>query len=168
MADKRPLGRLVEVDIDAASIAPGPSFIDRERAQAIRDLISDNLFAPIGRQGDRFRLRLSVSDGRLVLDVGDPEGRPVVRHILSLKPLSKVVKDYFLICDAYYAAVRNATRRQIEAIDVGRRGLHDEGASILQERLAGKIVVDRATARRLFTLVSALHCKGENRFTSRA
>jgi len=153
-------GRLVAVDIDARSIAPGHAFIDEERAAAIRDLIADNLFSPIGRSGDRFQLRLSVADRKLVLDVSDAEGAPVVRHILSLAPLRRVVKDYFLVCDAYYAAVRNASRARIEAIDVGRRGVHNEGAEILRERLQGKISVDVATARRLFTLVSALHWKG--------
>lgn len=156
----KPRGRLVAVDIDAQSIAPGHAFIDEERAAAIRDLVADNLFSPIGRSGDRFRLSLSVADRKLVLDVSDAEGAPVVRHILSLAPLRRVVKDYFLVCDAYYAAVRNASRARIEAIDVGRRGLHDEGAEILRERLQGKISVDPATARRLFTLVSALHRKG--------
>ena len=92
--------------------------------------------------------------------MSDADGAPVVRHILSLTPLRRVIKDYFLVCDAYYAAVRNASRAQIEAIDVGRRGLHNEGAEILRERLRGKIAVDLATARRLFTLVSALHWKG--------
>ncbi len=152
--------RLISVEIDSHSIAPGPSFIDEERATAIRDLIADNRFAPVGRPGDRFRLRLSIADRRLVLDVSDPDGAPVVRHMLSLTPLRRVIKDYFLVCDAYYAAARNASRAQIEAIDVGRRGLHNEGAEILTERLRGKISVDLATARRLFTLVSALHWKG--------
>jgi len=157
---KRARSRLIAVEIDPHSIAPGPAFIDEERATAIRDLIADNQFAPAGRPGDRFRLRLSVADRKLVLDVSDADGAPVVRHILSLTPLRRVIKDYFLVCDAYYTAVRNASRAQIEAIDVGRRGVHNEGADILRERLRGKIVVDPATARRLFTLVSALHWKG--------
>jgi uncharacterized protein (UPF0262 family) len=156
----RSRSRLVAVEIDAQSIAPGPSFIDDERATAIRDLIADNRFSPVGRSGDRFRLKLSVADRKLVLDVSDADGTPVVRHILSLAPLRRVVKDYFLVCDAYYAAVRKASRAQIEAIDVGRRALHNEGAEILRERLRGKITLDLATARRLFTVVSALHWKG--------
>ncbi len=159
-ATKAAEGRLVAVEFDSRSISPGPAYIDEERATAIRDLIADNQFSPVGRPGDRFRLRLSVADRSLVLDVSDVDGAPVVRHILSLTPLRRVIKDYFLICDAYYAAVRNSSRAQIEAIDVGRRGLHNEGAEILRERLRGKITVDLATARRLFTLVSALHWKG--------
>jgi len=159
-SQKQPHGRLVAVEIDADSIAPGHSFIDRERAAAIRDLIADNTFSPIGRSGDRFRLTLSLVDRKLVIAISDAEGKPVVRHVLSLAPLSRVVKDYFLVCDAYYAAVRTATRAQIAAIDVGRRGLHNEGAEILRERLSDKISLDLPTARRLFTLVSALHWKG--------
>jgi uncharacterized protein (UPF0262 family) len=156
-----PRGRLVAVEIDSSSIAAhGPAYIDQERAAAIRDLISENLFAPEGRAGEVFRLRLSVVDRRLVFEISDAENAPVMSHILSLSPLRRVVKDYFMVCEAFYAAIPTATPSQIEAIDMGRRGLHDEGAEILQERLKGKVFVDRATARRLFTLVSALHWKG--------
>jgi len=153
-------GRLISIEIDSESLAPARSFIDDERAQAIHDLVADNLFSPVGRGGDRFRARLSLVDSKLALDVSDADGEPVVRHVLSLTPLRRVVKDYFLVCDAYYAALRTATPSQIEAIDVGRRGLHDEGAEILRERLNGKISLDFPTARRLFTLVCALHWKG--------
>jgi uncharacterized protein (UPF0262 family) len=157
-----PRGRLVAVEIDAGSMAAhGPAYIDQERAAAIRDLISENLFAPEGRDsGEIFRLHLSVMDRKLVLRISDAEDAPVVSHVLSLTPLRRVVKDYFLVCEAFYAAVPTATPSQIEAIDMGRRGLHDEGAEILRERLKGKIVIDLATARRLFTLVSALHWRG--------
>jgi uncharacterized protein (UPF0262 family) len=150
----------VAVEIDARSIAGGPAYIDQERAAAIRDLISENLFAPEGRDGEVFRLHLSVVDRRLVLRINDVDDTPVVSHILSLTPLRRVVKDYFLVCEAFYAAVPTATPSQIEVIDMGRRSLHDEGAEILRERLKGKVRLDLATARRLFTLVSALHWKG--------
>jgi len=156
----QPRGRLVAVEIDPQSIASRRSFIDDERAIAIRDLIADNVFAPIGRSGDRFRLRLSLVDRKLVLEVGDADGGRPVRHIMSLTPLRRVIKDYFIVCDAYYAAVGSASRARIEAIDAGRRGLHNEGAEILRQRLGNKIIVDMATARRLFTLVAALHWKG--------
>jgi uncharacterized protein (UPF0262 family) len=157
-----PRGRLVAVEIDAGSMAAhGPAYIDQERAAAIRDLISENLFAPEGWEGaEALRLHLSVVDRKLVLRINDANDAPVVSHILSLTPLRRVVKDYFLVCEAFYAAVPTATPAQIEAIDMGRRGLHDEGAEILRERLKGKVVIDLATARRLFTLVSALHWKG--------
>jgi uncharacterized protein (UPF0262 family) len=158
--EPEPRGRLIAIEIDARSLAPTQSFIDDERTQAIHDLISDNLFSPIGQHGDSFQARLSLVDGKLALDVSNAEGELVVRHVLSLTPLRRVVKDYFLICDAYFAAMRTATPSQIEAIDVGRRGLHNEGAEILRDRLNGKILLDFATARRLFTLVCALHWRG--------
>ena len=126
----------------------------------MRDLLADNVFAPVGRGGKSFRLRLSVVDGRLVFDIRDTSGSPVVTHILSITPLSRVVRDYFVICEAYYAAVGSASPAQFEAIDMGRRGLHDEGAELLGDRLKGKIELDRATARHLFTLVAALLWKG--------
>ena len=109
---------------------------------------------------EAFRLRLAVVDRKLVIDATDAEGRPVARHILSLRPLQRVVKDYFLICESYLAAVRNGGAHQIEAVDMGRRAVHNEGAEILIERLKGKIDVDFATARRLFTLVCALRWRG--------
>jgi uncharacterized protein (UPF0262 family) len=99
-------------------------------------------------------------DNRLVFDIRTPDGAPVVAHLLSLTPLRKIVRDYFMICDSYYAAIRTATPDRIEAIDMGRRGLHDEGSKLLQERLAGKVDMDFATARRLFTLICVLHWKG--------
>jgi uncharacterized protein (UPF0262 family) len=156
-----PRGHLVAVEIDAGSMAAhGPAYIDQERAAAIRDLIAENLFAPEGRPGDVFRLRLSVVDRKLVLDITDADHSPVISHILSLSPLRRVVRDYFIVCESFYAAVPTASPAQIEAIDMGRRGLHDEGAEILRERLRGKVILDLPTARRLFTLVSALHWKG--------
>jgi uncharacterized protein (UPF0262 family) len=156
----KPRGRLVAVEIDARSIAGGPAYINQERAAAIRDLIAENLFAPEGREGEDYRLRLSVVERKLVLEITDVEHAPVISHILSLTPLRRVVRDYFILCESFYAAVPTATPAQIEAIDMGRRGLHDEGAEILRERLKGKIALDLSTARRLFTLVSALHWRG--------
>jgi uncharacterized protein (UPF0262 family) len=157
---KRGDGRLIAVELDRASLPPARSYIDRERATAVSDLIADNIFRPVGRSGNDYRLGLSTRDKKLVLDVTDADKTPVVRHILSLTPLRPVIKDYFLVCDSYYAAAATAQPSQIEAIDMGRRGLHDHGAGILRDRLAGKIEIDFATARRLFTLVCALHWKG--------
>jgi uncharacterized protein (UPF0262 family) len=155
-----PRGRLVAVEIDAGSIARGPGYIDQERAAAIRDLISENLFAPEGRDGDTYRLRLSLVERKLVLAISDANDTPVMSHILSLTPLRRVVRDYFMLCESFYAAIPTANPSQIEAIDMGRRSLHDEGAEILRDRLKGKVTLDLPTARRLFTLVSALHWKG--------
>jgi uncharacterized protein (UPF0262 family) len=101
-----------------------------------------------------------MADKRLVFDIRKTDGSPVVAHLLSLTPFRRIVKDYFMICDSYYAAIRTATPDRIEAIDMGRRGLHDEGSRILMERLDGKVTVDFATARRLFTLICVLHWKG--------
>ena len=153
-------GRLVAVDLDEDSLATARSFIEYERAAAIRDLIAENAFLPTGRSGGAFRIRLSIQDGKLMLDIAEAGGDPVVRHILSLTPLRRVIKDYFMICDSYYNAVRSAGPGQIEAIDMGRRGVHNEGAAILRERLEAKIAIDFETARRLFTLVCALAWKG--------
>jgi uncharacterized protein (UPF0262 family) len=153
-------GRLVAVDIDTESLATSRSFIEYERATAIRDLISENSFLPAGRSEGAFRLKLSIIEGKLVLDIADADAAPVIRHILSLSPLRRVIKDYFLICDSYYNAVSSAGPSQIEAIDMGRRGMHDEGATILRQRLDAKIKVDFETSRRLFTLVCALAWKG--------
>jgi uncharacterized protein (UPF0262 family) len=152
--------RLVAVELDADSITRSGSYIEHERATAIHDLIAENVFRPVGRPADLYRLRLSIAENKLVFDVADRDRNPVIRHILSLTPLSRLVKDYFIICDSYYAAIRTANPAQIEAIDMGRRGVHNEGSTILRERLAGKIDVDFETARRLFTLVCALHWKG--------
>lgn len=152
-------GRLVAVEIDPASLSATQSFIDAERRTAIRDLVADNRFSPGGR-GGAYSLRLSIADKKLVLDVMDESGAPVVRHILSLTPLARVIKDYFMVCESYYEAVRIATPSRIEAIDMGRRGIHNEGAEALVGRLSGKIDMDFETARRLFTLVCALRWRG--------
>lgn len=152
-------GRLVAVEIDPASLVALQGFIDAERRAAIRDLVADNRFSPGGR-GGAYSLRLSIADKKLVLDVADETGTAMVRHILSLTPLARVVKDYFLVCESYYEAVRTAPPSRIEAIDMGRRGIHNEGAEILIGRLSGKIDMDFDTARRLFTLVCALRWRG--------
>lgn len=153
-------GRLIAVEIDPASLRPAGTFIDDERAVAIHDLIADNSFDISSHAGEAYRLRLSVADGKLVFDIGSEDGAPIARHILSLTPLRRVVKDYFMICEAYGRAAHGSAPVQIEAIDVGRRGLHNEGAEILRERLEGRVTVDFPTARRLFTLVCALYWKG--------
>ncbi len=160
LSARRNRGRLVQVDLDEASIGRSTAEVDHERRVAIYDLIEENVFEPAGRDEKEFRLRLSIVDRKLVLDVTAPDGGPVVTHILSLTPFRRVVKDYFLICDSYYQAIRTASPSQIEAIDMGRRGLHNEGARLLAERLEGKVGVDMDTARRLFTLISVLYWKG--------
>lgn len=160
LSARRNRGRLVAVELDEASIGRSSTEVEHERRVAIYDLIEENVFEPAGRGDKEFRLKLSIVDRKLVLEVTAPDGGPVVTHILSLTPFRRVVKDYFLICDSYYQAIRTASPSQIEAIDMGRRGLHNEGARLLSERLEGKIGIDMDTARRLFTLISVLYWKG--------
>lgn len=152
--------RLVEITLDEESIGRSGPDIEHERAVAIYDLIEGNSFAPVGHDSGPYTLRLSMADNRLVLDIRQTDGTAVMAHLLSLTPFRRIVKDYFLICDSYYAAIRTATPDRIEAIDMGRRGLHDEGSRILMQRLKDKVTVDFDTARRLFTLICVLHWKG--------
>jgi uncharacterized protein (UPF0262 family) len=159
-AKTKDTNRLVAVTLDEGSIGRSNSDIEHERATAIYDLIEDNSFAPVGHSSGPFALHISLQDNRLVLDIRRANGKPVITHILSLTPFKRIVKDYYLICDSYYAAIRSATPARIEAIDMGRRGLHDEGSRILQEAIARKVQVDFDTARRLFTLVCVLHWRG--------
>ena len=133
---------------------------EHERAVAIYDLVEENAFAPVGHGGGPYWLRLQVVDNRLIFDVRTEDDQPVVAHHLSLSPFRRIVKDYFLVCESYYQAIRTATPNQIEAIDMGRRGLHNEGSELLAERLKDKIALDFDTARRLFTLITVLHWKG--------
>lgn len=151
--------RLVQVDLDEASIAPRGPDVEHERKIAIFDLLEQNYFAPTGAQGGPFKLRLAIEENRLVFDVAQEDDTQLVKHMLSLTPLKRVIRDYFVVCDSYYQAIRSATPSQIEAIDMGRRGLHNEGSQALMDRLNGKIEIDLDTARRLFTLICALHSK---------
>jgi uncharacterized protein (UPF0262 family) len=151
---------LSAVRLDERSIGRGNPDQEHERAVAIYDLIEENLFSPDGHDGGPYALTISLQDGRLVFDIRSEAGDPVVAHILSLTPLRRVIRDYFAICESYYAAIRNASPSQIETIDMARRSIHNEGSELLKERLGGKVTIDFATARRLFTLVSVLHWKG--------
>lgn len=152
--------RLVNVTLDDKSIGRGTADQDHERQIAIYDLIEDNSFYLADHDGGPYNLVISMFDAKMAMDIRDAEDSPLITHILSLSPFRRILKDYFMICESYYAAIRTATPAQIEAIDMGRRGLHNEGAQLLAERLAGKVEVDFDTARRLFTLVTALHWKG--------
>ena len=151
--------RLARIALDAASIGPGTPNQADERRTAIADLLDANRFVVPGHAGGPYHLMLSTQDGKLVLDIRTEAGDPVMVHLLSLRPLRGLLKDYLLICDTHVAAARTATPAQIEAIDMGRRGLHDEGAERLAARLEGKVEADFATMRRLFTLITALHWK---------
>ncbi|WP_319844576.1 UPF0262 family protein [Terrihabitans rhizophilus] len=149
--------RLVSVEIDERSLGAASAEAEHECEVAIYDLLEENSFAVTGQDLGPYRLRLALEGARLMFAVKDEEGRDVVAHFLALGPFRKTVTDYVTICQRHYAAIRTASPSQIEAIDMGRRGLHNESATIVRERLAGKIEIDFATARRLFTLLVALN-----------
>ena len=152
--------RLVTITFDAASIRRGTSNIEHEREVAVFDILEGNRFALDGREGGPYKLNLSIVEDRLVFAVAQDGGDEAFTFVLSLTPLRRITKDYFVVCESYYQAIRTAPPSRIQSIDMGRRALHDEGSSALVERLKGKITVDRDTARRLFTLICALHWKG--------
>ncbi|MFO1248847.1 MAG: UPF0262 family protein [Alphaproteobacteria bacterium] len=152
--------RLSQITLDEASVVNRSRAIEQEREVAIYDLLDENLFRPEGSAGGPYHLTLGVEESRLILDVRQEDGSGQTRLTLSLAPLRKTVKDYFLVCDNYYKAIRTAPPYQIESLDMARRALHDEGARELQLRLAGKVETDFGTARRLFTLVCVLQMRG--------
>jgi uncharacterized protein (UPF0262 family) len=152
--------RLISVDLDEDSIGRGSPDIEHERAIAIYDLLEENHFALAGHDSGPYQLKLSIQEKRLVFDIRDEAGAPVVTHILSLSPFRRIVKDYFMVCESYFQMIRTASPSRIEAVDMGRRGIHNEGSNVLTERLEGKIDIDFDTARRLFTLICVLHWKG--------
>jgi len=152
--------RLSAITLDETSVVYRSRAIEQEREVAIYDLLEANLFKPEGSPGGPYHLTLAMEENRLVLDVRLQDGSEHARLLLSLTPLRKTVKDYFLICDSYYKAIRTAPPHQIESLDMARRTLHDEGAKELQERLAGKVETDFDTARRLFTLICVLQMRG--------
>ncbi len=158
--DEAALKRLVAVMLDENSIGRGNPDQEHERAIAIYDLVESNTFGVPGHDGGPYELLIALHDAKLAFDIRQEGGLTVITHILSLTPFRRILKDYFMVCESYYAAIRTATPAQIEAIDMGRRGLHNDGAKLLAERLNGKIDCDFDTARRLFTLVTALHWKG--------
>jgi uncharacterized protein (UPF0262 family) len=158
--DKRKTGRLTAVTLDEASLGRSSDEIEHERRVAIYDLLEDNSFRPTGHEGGPYALHLAITGARLVFDIRLVDGAPVIAHMLSLAPFRRVVKDYFTVCDSYYAAIRTATPDRIEAIDMARRSLHDEGSTLVTERLKDKVDLDFDTARRLFTLITVLHWKG--------
>ena len=152
--------RLVDVVLDE-TIGRSTPDIEHERAVAIYDLVEENRFRPVDdAELGPYKLKLSLVEARLVFAISRENDQAVITHILSLTPFRRVIKDYFMICESYYDAIRTSTPSQIEAIDMGRRGIHNEGSQTLRERLTGKIEVDFDTARRLFTLICVLHWRG--------
>jgi len=155
-----PNQRIASIVLDEPQTVRRSPEVEHERKVAIFDLLEDNVFAPHGSSAGPYNLHLSIEENRLVFDIRDAAEEPLGKVILSLSPLRRIIKDYFLICESYYEAIRSASPSKIEAIDMGRRGLHNEGADLLRERLNGKITLDHDTARRLFTLICVLHMKG--------
>ena len=155
------LNRIVHVQLDERTVVRRKPEVEHERAVAIFDLLEENVFEPEGfaDQGP-FNLHLSAEEGRLSFDIRTQDGLELTRVMLPLSPFRSIVKDYFMICESYYNAIKRSTPAQIEALDMGRRGLHNDGSELLRERLAGKIAIDHQTARRLFTLVCVLHIRG--------
>ncbi|MCY1664759.1 UPF0262 family protein [Rhizobium sp. SL86] len=151
--------RLCDVVLDD-SIGRSTPDVEHERAVAIFDLIEENRFEPVGHEGGPYKLNISLVEQKLVFSITTEAGEAVATHILSLTPFRRIIKDYFMICESYYEAIRSSTPSQIEAIDMGRRGIHNDGSETLQERLKGKIAIDFDTARRLFTLVCVLYWRG--------
>jgi uncharacterized protein (UPF0262 family) len=152
--------RLVAIHLDETSIMRGTPDQEHERNIAIYDLIEDNVFILENGKLGPYALHLGLNSNRLVFDVRDTSDEPIFAHVLSLSPFRNVIKDYFMICASYYDAIRNSSADKIEAIDMARRGLHNEGADLVRERLDGKIKTDFDTSRRFFTLIAALSWTG--------
>lgn len=151
--------RIVKIDLDERSLARATADIEHERKIAIYDLLEENYFRPVGAGDGPFELSLSNIERRLVFEVRRSGGETMGRIHLSLTPFRKIIKDYFLLCESYYDAIRNAAPAQIETVDMARRALHNEGSDILRERLKDKIELDLDTARRLFTLICSFHMR---------
>jgi uncharacterized protein (UPF0262 family) len=152
--------RIVKIELDEHTVVRRNRDVEHERAVAIFDLLEENHFAPVGDEGGPYQLHLAMEENRLVFDIRAEDGTPRQKIQVPLTPFRTVVKDYFTVCETYYDAIKRSSPTQIEALDMGRRALHDEGSELLRERLEGKIEVDSNTARRLFTLICVLHIRG--------
>ena len=159
MAESGSTRRIVSIHLEDAAALRQSAEVEQERAVAIFDLIEENEFAPSVDHPGPYHLILAVADNKLVYDVRDTGEQEIYKFILSLTPFRRIIKEYFDVCESYFAAIKTSSLSQIEAIDMGRRGLHNEGSEILRDRLAGKVELDFGTARRLFTLICALHMK---------
>lgn len=152
--------RIQNIFLDERTVVNRTAQVEHERKVAIYDLIEDNSFNLVDGPAGPYLLRLSIEENRLAFDVRDVNDHPLKRFILALSPFRSIVREYLMVCDSYYTAIKSSSPSQIEAIDMGRRGLHNDGSEILQDRLKAKVELDTATARRLFTLVCVLHIKG--------
>lgn len=151
--------RIANINLDETSVIRLSPQVDHERKVAIFDLLEDNCFDPVGLISGPYSVILMIEDNRLVFDVRSVNDEKLGQFNLPVGTFRRIVKDYFMVCDSYYEAIKRSSPSQIEAIDMGRRGLHNEGADILKEKLAEKVTIDETTARRLFTLVCVLHIR---------
>ena len=152
--------RIANITLDERTVVRRSPDVEHERAVALYDLLEENRFAPVEGFPGPFNLHLSIEDNRLLFDVRSEREAQLCSVALALTPFRQIVKDYFTVCESYFQAIKTASPSRIEAIDMGRRGLHNEGSQLLRERLADKVEVDFATARRLFTLICVLHIRG--------
>jgi uncharacterized protein (UPF0262 family) len=152
--------RICAIELDEKTVVRRTRQIEQEREIAIYDLLEENMFRPNGSPGGPYKLVLGIEESRLIFDIRLEDDTAHGRIMLSLTPFRRVVKDYFIICESYFQAIRNAPPSQIETLDMSRRATHDEGSKLLMQRLKDKIELDHDTARRLFTLICVLHLKG--------
>jgi len=152
--------RIVNVTLDEHTVVRRSPEVEHERAIAIFDLLEENHFAPHGDDRGPYRLRLAIVENRLAIGIEAADGSEIEGVALALNSFRRLIKNYFTVCESYYAAIKRSSPARIEAIDMGRRGLHDEGAELLRQRLADRVDIDFATARRLFTLICVLHVRG--------
>ena len=156
MSDRQ---RIVNIFLDEKSVIRRAAQVEHERKVAIYDLLEENYFALAGDDSGPYNLHLSVGDNRLIFDIRTEGDHALDKFTVPLASFRKIVKDYFMVCESYFEAIQTAPPSRIEALDMGRRGLHDEGSNILRDRLEGKVEIDLPTARRLFTLICVLHIK---------
>ncbi len=150
---------ITNIHLDEKSVVRRAAHVEHERKVAVYDLLDENFFKPVDGSDGPFDLHLGIEENRLVFNILLENGDPIDRFTLPLNTFRRIVKDYFMICESYFEAIKTAPPSRIEALDMGRRGLHNEGSDILRDRLEGKVEVDRRTARRLFTLICILHIK---------
>ena len=151
--------RIAQITLDERTVIRRSADIEHERRVAIYDLLEANSFQPVGEFQGPYHVLLGMEENRLALDINDLSDTPLTRILLPLTPFRRIIRDYFTICESYFQAIKSASPSKIEAIDMGRRGLHNEGSNLLRERLDGRVVLDNETARRLFTLVCIIQIR---------
>ena len=160
MSERPDRQRIVGITLDERTVPRRSAEVEHERQVAILDLVEENHFAPAGLDSGPYNLHLSVEENRLVIDINDARRKPLQKVVLPITPYRRLIKDYFTVCESYFEAIKRASPSRIEAIDMGRRSLHNEGAELMREHLADKVAIDVNTARRLFTLLCVLHIRG--------